>query len=95
MRLSSEFWSDPSKFDVAILQLEIVPAGVHPLRMERAATCRLDAKLYTFGYASAADEIGISGYGEFRNFPTGIKVSNMERDFYAALAARLAYLQVL
>ena len=70
----SEFWSDPSKFDVAILQLEKVPAGVHPLRMERAATCRLDAKLYTFGYASAADEIGISGYGEFRNFPTGSKV---------------------
>ena len=70
----SELWSDPGNFDVAILQLEKVPAEIHPLRLERAATCRLDAKLYTFGYARAADEIGISGYGDFRNFPTGNKI---------------------
>jgi hypothetical protein len=42
--------------------------------MERAATCRLNAPLYTFGYASAADEDKLSGLGEFRNFATGSKV---------------------
>ncbi|MBU0511966.1 MAG: trypsin-like peptidase domain-containing protein [Chloroflexi bacterium] len=69
-----EFWSEPDKLDIAILKLEKVPAGIHPLWMERATTCRLNASLYTFGYASAAGEDKLSGYGGFRNFPEGSKV---------------------
>jgi len=60
--------------DVAILEIEAIPTGVHPLRMERAATCRLNAELYTFGYASAAGENGISGLGYFRNFAANSQV---------------------
>jgi hypothetical protein len=69
-----QFWSEPEEFDVAILKLERIPAGVRPLRLERASTCHVGGKLYTFGYARAADETHLSGHGEFTNFPTGSKV---------------------
>jgi V8-like Glu-specific endopeptidase len=70
----SEFWSDLGKDDVAILQIDKIPAGVFPLPMERASTCKLNAPLYTFGYAKAADEDKLGGSGKFTSWPLGSKV---------------------
>jgi hypothetical protein len=51
--------------DVAILEIDTVPEGVHPLRMGCAGESRLDKKLYTYGYAIAAGEQGLGGLGTF------------------------------
>ncbi len=51
--------------DVAILQVDEVPAGISPLRLGRAGESRLKNDLYTFGYATAAGEQGIGGLGTF------------------------------
>jgi hypothetical protein len=60
-----EYWRPDEATDIAILQVDEVPAGVFPLRMGRAGESRLKNDLYTFGYATAADEQGIGGLGTF------------------------------
>lgn len=51
--------------DVAILQVDKVPAFITSLRLGRASESRLKNDLYTFGYAIAAGEQGIGGLGTF------------------------------
>lgn len=51
--------------DIAILQLDTIPAGVIPIRLGRASESRLNNPLYSFGYARAAGEQGIGGSGIF------------------------------
>ncbi len=64
-RVLIEYWRPDEATDIAILQVDEVPAGVFPLRMGRASESRLKNDLYTFGYAIAADEQGIGGLGTF------------------------------
>lgn len=63
-RVLPEYWRADDA-DIAILQVDDVPAGVFPLRMGRTSESRLKNDLYTFGYAIAADEQGIGGLGTF------------------------------
>ena len=64
-RVLPEYWRPDDATDIAILQVDEVPAGVFPLRMGRASESRLKNDLYTFGYAIAGDEQGIGCLGTF------------------------------
>ena len=64
-RVLPEYWRPENSTDIAILEVDQVPAGVFPLRMGRASESRLKNDLYTFGYAIAAHEQGIGGLGTF------------------------------
>lgn len=64
-RVLPEYWRPDDATDIALLQVDEVPAGVSSLRMGRASESRLKNDLYTFGYAIAGDEQGIGGLGTF------------------------------
>jgi len=64
-RVLPEYWCPDEATDIAILQVDEIPAGVFPLRMGRASESKLKNDLYTFGYAIAANEQGIGGLGTF------------------------------
>lgn len=51
--------------DVAVLELDEIPAGIRPLRLGHASESDFKNDLYTFGYATAAGEQGIGGLGTF------------------------------
>jgi hypothetical protein len=60
-----EYWHPDRVTDIAMLQVDKVPDEVLPLQMGRASESKLKNDLYTFGYATAADEQGIGGLGTF------------------------------
>jgi trypsin-like peptidase len=69
-----EHWRSVDEEDLALLEVSEVPDGAFPLRLERAEGCKLDAPLYTFGYAKAAGEDKLGGSGKFITWPTDSKV---------------------
>jgi WD40 repeat protein/V8-like Glu-specific endopeptidase len=60
---SVKWWKEPTKEDVAFLELDFVPDGIQPLRLASARASHPGHPIYSFGYARAAGVKGIYATG--------------------------------
>lgn len=67
---SVKWWQEPTKEDVAFLEIDFVPDGIQPLRLASARASHPGHPIYSFGYARAADVQGIYATGTVDGYQT-------------------------